>query len=72
MIQPSTGSFGEKKKLCTMSPMPDSLEIPAAGESAWIKGTMVRVIRFQSALSSKGITGWTLSVKRSASLDPIP
>jgi hypothetical protein len=50
---------GEKKKLCVMSPRPDSSLPPATGDRASMYGMMVREIRFQSAPSEKGITGWT-------------
>ena len=52
---------GEKKKLCTVSPRPNWL--PAVGKmSSWpMIGTIVREIRFQSALIETGITGWKLS-----------
>ena len=53
---------GEKKRLALMSPRPDALGIPAAGEGWFMMGTMVRVIRFQSLFKVIGITGYTFRI----------
>ena len=59
MTQPEdVGALGEKKKLCTTSPMP---------VSPWaITGRMVREIRFQSSEMEMGITGWMFRVHLSS------
>ena len=62
--------FGEKKKVCSVSPNPICSPTPGA-DSVWeITGTMVRMIRFQSSFRCSGTTGWTLSVTRSPSEGP--
>src|SRR6516165_470982 len=48
---------GERNRLGLMSPSPNALGIPEAGEGWLIMGIMVRVIRFQSLFKLIGITG---------------
>ena len=50
-IQPlALGAFGEKKRLCRISPLPVVLLPPSTGDAAVMNGAIVRVI---------GITGCT-------------
>ena len=48
---------GEKNRLGLISPSPDALGIPAAGDGWLMMGMIVRVIRFQSLFKVIGITG---------------
>src|SRR6516162_3201040 len=48
---------GERNTLGLMSPSPNALGIPGAGEGWLMIGMMVRVIRFQSLFKVIGITG---------------
>jgi hypothetical protein len=59
-VQPPTGFFGEKKKLCRMSPRPDS-SVPVGMSFTAASGRIVRTIRFQSSPTESGMTGWMLS-----------
>ena len=55
-----------------MSPRPNALSTPGAGEG-WLKmGMTVRVTIFQSSLSENGMTGWTLRSHCVTSLGPMP
>src|SRR5271165_4509695 len=49
--------FGERKTVGLMSPSPNALSIPEAGEGWFMIGIMVRVMRFQSLFKVIGITG---------------
>jgi hypothetical protein len=69
-VTPPGVLLGEKKKLCSVSPRPKVLSNPGAGASRLTTGRMVRMMRFQSALSLVGITGWKLRRCRSASSEP--
>jgi len=48
---------GERNTVGLMSPSPNALPIPGAGEGWLMMGIMVRVIRFQSLFKVIGITG---------------
>ena len=57
--KPSTNPsvFGEKKKVCRVSPNPIWSPRPGADSPCEITGTMVRMIRFQSSVRCRGTTG---------------
>src|SRR5208337_496805 len=51
---------GERKTVGLISPRPNALGTPGAGEGWLMMGMMVRVIRFQFSFRLMGMTGWTL------------
>ena len=53
---PAVGWLGDRKKLCTTSPMPDC-EVPGLTSDWLMKGTMLRETRFQSSFRRIGSTG---------------
>src|SRR5271165_2103677 len=63
---------GERNTVGLMSPSPNSLSIPGAGEGWLMMGIIVRVIRFQSLFKLIGITGSTFRFHCVASLGPMP
>lgn len=64
---PAVGALGEKKTLCTMSPIPLWLPAPGMTSCCQTTGRVVREMMFQCWLNSTGMTGWTLSIQRSPS-----
>ena len=61
---------GEKKKEVVTSLMPKVASSPAKSGGWLTSGMMIRVIMFQSELSSNGMTGWTLRMNRVSSEGP--
>ena len=61
---------GEKKKDVVTSLMPNVAASPAKSGGWLTSGMMMRVIMFQSELSSNGMTGWTLRMNRVSSEGP--
>jgi len=56
----AVGFLGEKKKLCTMSPMPDWLVPGTTSFWSMRTGRIVRLMTFHSAFNVIGTTGCTL------------
>src|SRR6185503_11838437 len=66
------GLEGEKKNEGLISPNPKALSASGNSDGRLMIGMMVRVMRFQSAFSLIGITGWTLRIQTISSLLPAP
>jgi len=58
MIPPRPGAFGEKNRLCTMSPRPSCVVGPIVSVW-WMIGTVVREMTFQLSEIEIGMTGCT-------------
>mgnify|MGYP000051855119 CR=1 FL=1 len=71
-LRDDDGLAGEMKNVGLRSPKPNTAGTPGAGDPWVMIGMMVRVIRFQSSVSLKGMTGWTFSTQRVALLGPMP
>src|SRR5579885_1164984 len=66
------GCAGERNRDALVLPRPKLDSPPGDSAGSQVSGMMVRVIRFQSSLKWKGITGWMLSTSWVPSKGPTP